>query len=70
MMILSIISKLGRDGDKVIIYPFNIVTDMLAILKSRAKDDVRVGGLVPHLVEGVIHSTMCEWYYSFHQTRL
>lgn len=31
---------------------FNIVTDMLAILIARAKEDGQIGGLVSHLVEG------------------
>ena len=32
---------------------FNIVADMLAILIARAKEDGQIGGLIPHLVEGV-----------------
>ena len=35
---------------------FNIVADMLAVLISRAKESGQVGGLVPHLVEGVFPS--------------
>jgi hypothetical protein len=31
---------------------FSIVADMLAILIARAKEDGKVGGLIPHLVEG------------------
>jgi maltose-binding protein MalE len=31
----------------------NIVVDMLAILIERAKNDGQIGGLIPHLVEGV-----------------
>jgi hypothetical protein len=31
---------------------FNIITDMLAILIRRAKDDSQVNGLIPCLVEG------------------
>ena len=31
---------------------FNIVADMLAILINRAKEDVQVTGLIPHLVDG------------------
>jgi hypothetical protein len=36
---------------------FNIVADMLAILIARAKEDGQVGGLIPHLVEGVYLSS-------------
>lgn len=31
---------------------FNIVADMLMVLNARAKEDGKVGGLIPHLVEG------------------
>jgi hypothetical protein len=31
---------------------FNFITDMLAILISRAKEDGQVDGLIPHLVDG------------------
>jgi maltose-binding protein MalE len=32
---------------------FNIVVDMLSTLIERAKNDGQIGGLIPHLVEGV-----------------
>ena len=32
----------------------NIVVDMLAVLIGRAKEDGQVGGLIPHLVDGVV----------------
>jgi hypothetical protein len=32
---------------------FDIVVDMLAILIAWAKEDGQVGGLIPHLMEGV-----------------
>jgi hypothetical protein len=31
---------------------FNIVTDVLAILIARAKEESQVGSLIPHLVDG------------------
>lgn len=31
----------------------NIIADMLAILIGRDKEDSQVGGLIPHLVDGV-----------------
>ena len=33
---------------------FNIVADILAILISRAKEDLQVEGRIPHLVEGAV----------------
>lgn len=30
---------------------FNIVTDMLAVLIKRAKDDGKISDIIPHLVE-------------------
>jgi hypothetical protein len=33
---------------------FNLVTDMLAVLISRAKEDGQITGLVPRLVDGGI----------------
>jgi hypothetical protein len=41
-----------RQGDPLPSMLFNIVTDMLAILIARAKEDGQVGGLIPHLVDG------------------
>jgi hypothetical protein len=41
-----------RQGDPLSPVLFNIVADMLAIIISRAKEDVQVGGLIPQLVEG------------------
>jgi hypothetical protein len=38
---------------------FDIVTDMVAILIARAKEDGRIGGLVPHLVERHVDSPIC-----------
>ena len=37
---------------------FNIVVDMLAILIGRAKEAGQVDGLVPHLVDGGVSSTL------------
>ena len=42
-----------RQGESMSHVLFNIVADMLAVLIGRAKESVQVGGLVPHLVEGV-----------------
>jgi hypothetical protein len=33
---------------------FNIVSDMLAIIISRAKENGQIGGLVSHMVDGGI----------------
>jgi hypothetical protein len=41
-----------QQGDLLSPILFNIVTDMLAILIARAKDDGQVIGLIPHLVAG------------------
>jgi hypothetical protein len=41
-----------RQGDPLSPILFNLVADMLAILITRAKDDGRVEGLIPHLVDG------------------
>ena len=41
-----------RQGDPMSPILFNIVVDMLTILKGWAKDAGQVGGLVRHLVEG------------------
>jgi hypothetical protein len=43
-----------RQGDPFSPILFNIVTDMLAILIARAKEDGQIGSLVPHLVDGGI----------------
>jgi mannosylglycoprotein endo-beta-mannosidase len=43
-----------RQGDHLSPILFNIVADMLAILIARAKDDGKIGGLIPHLIEGGI----------------
>ena len=40
-----------RQGDPLSPILFNIVVDMLAIIIARAKEDVQVKGVVPHLVE-------------------
>ena len=41
-----------RQGDLMSPILLNIVVDMLTILIGRAKDNVQVGGLVQHLVDG------------------
>jgi hypothetical protein len=41
-----------RQGDPLSPMLFKIVSDMLAILIARAKEDGQVRGLIPHLVEG------------------
>jgi hypothetical protein len=43
-----------RQGDPLSPMLFNIVADMLAILIARAKEDGKIGSLIPHLVEGGI----------------
>jgi retron-type reverse transcriptase len=43
-----------RQGDPLSPILFNIVADVLAILISRAKEDGKVGGLIPHLIDGGI----------------
>jgi hypothetical protein len=43
-----------RQGDPLSPILFNIVTDMLAIIIQRAKEDGKVDGLIPHLVDGGI----------------
>jgi mannosylglycoprotein endo-beta-mannosidase len=40
-------------GDPLSPLPFHIVVDMRAILIATEKEDGQVGGLIPHLVEGV-----------------
>jgi hypothetical protein len=46
--------KVLRQGDALSALLFNLVTDMLNLLISRAKEEGRINGLVPHLVEGGI----------------
>lgn len=41
--------KLLRQGDSLHPMLFNIVADMLTVLIGRAKDNDKVGGLMPHL---------------------
>jgi hypothetical protein len=43
-----------RQCDPLSLMLFNIVSDMLAILIARAKEDGQIGSLIPHLVEGGI----------------
>ena len=45
---------------------FNIVADMLSILIAKAKENGQVGGLIPHLVEGDTHLTICQRYDYFY----
>jgi hypothetical protein len=40
-----------RQGDPLSSVLFNIVVDILAILISRAKEDMQITRLVPHLIE-------------------
>jgi retron-type reverse transcriptase len=40
-----------RQGDPLSPLLFNIVVDMLAILINRAKGEVHINGVVPHLVD-------------------
>jgi hypothetical protein len=40
-----------RQGDPLSPILFNIVTDMLAVLIKRAKDEGQISGIVPHLVQ-------------------
>jgi hypothetical protein len=42
-----------RQGDPLSPILFNIVSDMLAIMINRAKEDAKVSGLIPYLVDGV-----------------
>jgi hypothetical protein len=44
--------KMLRQGDPLCTVLFNIVLDLLAIIIVRAKDDVQVSSLIPHLVKG------------------
>jgi hypothetical protein len=41
-------------GDPLSPILFNIVADMLAIIIARAKDEDKVGSLLPHLIDGGI----------------
>ena len=41
-----------RRGDPLSPILFNLVADMLALLVSRAREDNRIKGVVPHLVDG------------------
>jgi hypothetical protein len=41
-----------RQGDPLSQMLFNIVTDMLAIMIERAKNDGLIEGVIPHLVDG------------------
>src|ERR1044071_4895022 len=40
-----------RQGDPLSPILFNIVADMLAIMIARAKEDGKVEGLIPHLID-------------------
>jgi hypothetical protein len=40
-----------RQGDPLSAILFNIIADMLAIMINRAKEDVQVSGLIPHLLD-------------------
>jgi hypothetical protein len=40
---------------------------MSATIIAREKEDVQVGGLIPHLVEGAVPR---RWYYSIYRPRL
>jgi hypothetical protein len=40
-----------RQGDLLSLILFNIVTDMLAVLIKKAKDEGQISAIVPHLVE-------------------
>jgi hypothetical protein len=41
-----------QQGDPLSPILFNIITNMLAIIINRAKEDGQVNGLIPHLVDG------------------
>jgi hypothetical protein len=43
-----------RQGDHLAPLLFNIITDMLAILIKRAKQEGQISGVVPHLVDGCL----------------
>jgi hypothetical protein len=43
--------KCLRQGDPISSILFNIVTDMLAVLIKREKDECQISGIVPYLVE-------------------
>ena len=60
-MILVITSKLGcpRQGDLLPMMLFNVLTDMVVITITRAKEDGRVGNLIPHLVEDEVFILQC-----------
>jgi hypothetical protein len=60
MKILGITLKWPQQGDSLSPMFLSIVTNMLAVLIARDKEDGHVGGLIPRLVEGSIHLTICQ----------
>jgi hypothetical protein len=42
-----------RQGDPLSLILFNLVTDMVAILIKRAKEDGKISGVVSHVVDDV-----------------
>jgi len=44
--------KVLCQGDTLCPLLFNTVADMLTVLINRAKEDVQLSGVVPHLVDG------------------
>jgi hypothetical protein len=57
-----------RQGDPMSPILFNIIAYMLAILIARAKEDGQVEGLIPHLVDGFVHSSICSRYHFIYAT--
>jgi hypothetical protein len=48
---------------------FNILADVLAILIARAKEEGKVGSLIPHLVDGEFRFSNTPIIKSFFKTR-